>query len=92
MDGVRTEWRWTLQGAIPGDKPFATVVLWMFAVLGVVVVRGFDSPVLELLRKLAVPVDVGEALATAIRLSHGLDLNPEVVMPRHSQGSTRMAV
>ena len=43
----------------------------------------FDAAVLQLLRKLAVPVNVGEALGAAIGLADGLDLDAEVVVSYH---------
>jgi hypothetical protein len=58
----------------------------VLAVLGVVVVGGGDAAVAQLLGELAVPVDVGEALATAVGLGHGLDFDAKVVVPDHDGG------
>jgi hypothetical protein len=58
----------------------------MLAVFGVVVMNSRDAPIAKLLRKLAVPVDVGEALPSSIWLRDGLDLDAEVIVADHGDG------
>jgi hypothetical protein len=78
-----TERAGTLQRAVSGDEPLAAIVLGMLAILGVVVMGGRDAAVTQLLGELAVPVDVGEAFATAIRFGNSLNLDAKVVVSYH---------
>lgn len=66
--------------AISCDEPLAAVVLGMLAVPRAVVVDGIDASVLQLLRQLPVPVDVGEGLSAAVRFPNRLDLHAKVVV------------
>lgn len=81
--GIFTKGTRALERPISCHKPLATVVLRVLAVFRVVIVRSRYAPVAELLRKLAVPIDVGEALTTAVRLRNSFNLDSEVVMFRH---------
>lgn len=55
----------------------------MLAVARIVIVYGVDAAIPQLLRELAVPVDVGEALTATVRPRYGLNLHAKVVVSNH---------
>lgn len=80
MGGGQTEWTGSFERSVASYEPFSAVVLGVFAVFGTVVVDGVDPPVLKLLSKLAVPVDVCETFAATVGLSYRFYLDAEVVV------------
>lgn len=72
-----------LQRSISSNKPLATIILWVLAIPRTVIVNGLDTTIPQFLRQLAIPVDVGETLSTAVRFRNGLDLDAKVVMSDH---------